>query len=82
MSAEQAVDIVAQVETDVGRHLVVARTAGMQAFARVADFGGEGFFDVEVDVFQIQRPAELSGVNFGENLGHAALDGGEVVMRR
>jgi hypothetical protein len=60
--AQQADDVVhgaAHVEADVGGHLVVARTAGVQALAGVADQLGQALFDVQVDVFQVQQPFEL-----------------------
>ncbi len=80
--AQQAADVVdgaAQVEADVGCDLVVARTAGMQAFAGIADQFGQAFFDVQVDVFQIQQPFKLAGVDFALDLAHAFLDGRIVV---
>ena len=53
-TGQNAVDRVAQVQADIGRHLVIARAAGVQALAGIADFGGQRGFDVEVDVFLVQ----------------------------
>ena len=80
--AQQAADVVdgaAQVEADVGGHLVVARTAGVQALAGVADQLGQALLDVEVDVFQVQQPFKLAARDFALDLGHALLDRGIVV---
>ena len=44
---------------DVGRHLVVARTAGVQALAGVADERGQALLDVEMHVFEIELPSNL-----------------------
>ena len=79
-SGQNAVDRVAQVEPDVGRHLVVAAAAGMQALAGVTDFGGQCGLDVEVDVFLVERPGELAGANLGQQLGHATADRLEIVL--
>jgi hypothetical protein len=76
---QHVVDGRAHVQADVGGHLVVARTAGVQALAGVADQLGQAFFDVQVDVFQVEQPFELAGVDFGADLRHAALDLGAVL---
>jgi hypothetical protein len=46
----------------------------------VADFGGERGFDVEVDVFPVQRPDELAGTDLGQQFGHAAPDRFQIVL--
>ncbi len=79
-AGHDAVDGVAQVEADIGRHLVVARATGVQALAGVADFGGERGFDVEMDIFLVQRPGELPGANLGQQFGHAAPDRLQIVL--
>jgi hypothetical protein len=68
------VDGVAQVEADVGRHLVVARAAGVQAFSRVADERGQALLDVQVHVLQVERPFEPAGFDLALHGFHAALD--------
>ena len=73
------VDGVAQVETDVGGDLVVARAAGMQALAGVADQRGEALLDVEVHIFEVNRPFELPGFDFLRHLRHAALNVGQIL---
>ncbi len=57
---QQSVDLVAQIQPHIGRHLVVARTAGVQAFAGVADQRGQPLLDIQVHVFQVQRPDEFA----------------------
>ena len=68
---QQFVDGGAQPQAHVGGDLVVARAAGVQPLAGVADQGGEAFFDVQVDVFQVERPFELAGADFVQDLRQA-----------
>jgi hypothetical protein len=66
--AQQAVDLVdrvAQPEPDVGGHLVVARAAGVQALAGIADKRGEALLDVEMHILVIEIPVELAGLDLG-----------------
>ena len=76
---EDVVDGGAHVQADVGRHLVVARAARVQALAGVADQFRQAFFDVQVHVFQVEQPLELAGFDLAADLGHAALDFGAVL---
>ena len=62
--AKDALNGGAGVEADVGRHLVVARAPGMQAFARVADAVGQAFFDVHMHIFQRRIPDEFTARDF------------------
>ena len=57
------VDLVAQVEPDVGGHLVVAGAPRVQLFAGVADVRGQRGLDVHVDVFQWDGPVEHAGLD-------------------
>ena len=66
-------DFVAQPQADIGGDLVVAAATGVQTFAGIADFIGEEFFDVHVNIFQIQRPFDAAVFDVGQNLGHALL---------
>ena len=52
------VDRVAQPQPHVGRDLVVARAAGVQALAGIADQRGQARLDVEVHVLEVERPGE------------------------
>ncbi len=76
---DDVVDGVAQVEADVGGHLIVAGAAGVQALAGVADQGSEALFDVEMHVFQVERPFELAGFDLLPDPGHAPFDVGQVL---
>ncbi len=48
------VDGVAQIKADVGGDLIVARAAGVQALAGIANERGEAFFDVEVHILEVE----------------------------
>ena len=74
-----AVDFAAQPQADVGRDLVVARAAGVQALAGIADQRRQARFDVQVHVFQIELPLELAALDFAPDLRHAALNRFQVV---
>jgi hypothetical protein len=50
----------------------------VQALAGVADQRGQALLDVEVHVFEVERPFELAGLDFLGDDGHAALDVGQV----
>jgi hypothetical protein len=63
---QDVVDGVAQPEADVGGDLVVARTAGVQALAGVANQRGQALLDVEVHVFEVELPFEAAGFDFFE----------------
>ena len=52
--ATQLIDLVAQPQAQVGRHLVVARARGMQPLARIADERGEASLDVEMHVLGVE----------------------------
>ena len=73
------VDFIAQPQAHIGRHLVVAAAAGVQALACVAHQLGQPCFDVEVNVFEFQLPLELAAFNVLCDLLQAALDVGQVL---
>ena len=50
----------------------------MQALAGFADQIGEPALDIEMDVFQVDGPAERAGLDLGLNRRHASLDIGEI----
>ncbi|MCY1421274.1 hypothetical protein D9M71_369240 [compost metagenome] len=72
---EDDVDLVAQPQADVGGHLVVARTAGVQLLAGDADAVGQACLDVHVHVFQVDAPVEAAGLDFALDLLQAVDDG-------
>ena len=73
------VDFGAQIETDVGRHLVVAGAARVEALAGVADKSSEARFDIEMHVFELKLPLERARQNFRADLVHAAADVFEIL---
>ena len=62
------VDLVAQPQPHVGRHLVVARAAGVQPLAGVADALRQARLDVEVHVLELELPLERAGLDLGGDL--------------
>ncbi len=82
-AAQQGQDVVdggAHVQADVGRDLVVARAAGVQALAGIADQFGQALLDVQVHIFQVEQPFEAAGLDLGPDLGHAAFDLGAILL--
>ena len=79
--AAQLVDLRAQPQPHVGRHLVVARARGMQALARVADQRRQPALDVEVHVLGVERPAKAPGVDLPPDALEAAPDRRQVAAR-
>ena len=59
--AVERVDGVAHPQPEIGRHLVVARTRGVQPPGGLADQLGEPALHVHVDVFQRTLERELAG---------------------
>ena len=57
------VDLVPQVQTDIGGYLIVAASAGVQLLARNTDTVGEACFNVHVHVFKADRPLEVAGLD-------------------
>jgi hypothetical protein len=57
------VDLVAQPQPHVGGDLVVARAAGVQPLAGVADQLGQAGLDVQVHVLQVELPVEAAGLD-------------------
>ena len=75
---ERLVDGCAQVKPDVGCHLVIARAARMQPLAGVTHERDQTLLDVEVNIFEVDRPGELSLPYFIDDACHTALDVGQV----
>ena len=69
----QSVDLVAEVQPDVGGDLIVARAAGVQSLADVSNDLDEAGLDVHVHVFARHGPFECTVVDFLVN-GVQAVD--------
>ena len=69
----QGVAVVPQSQADVQRHLVVPAAAGVQAFAGVADAGGEGLLHEGMDVLGVGVDGEGAG-------GQVIRDGGQTAQ--
>jgi hypothetical protein len=74
-------DLVAQPEADVGRDLVVARAAGVQALAGVAGELDQARLDVEMHVFEVDSPGEVAALDLLAHRRQPALDRRQVGRR-
>ena len=68
-------DFTADIHVRIQSNLVVPTASSMQAFASFADGIGQSFFDVHVDVFQLNGEIEFSLFNLLENRLQALDDG-------
>ena len=80
-------DLVAQPEAHVGRDLVVARAAGVQALAGIAGELHQAGLDVEMHVLELGAPLEGAALDLGGDRREAGLDraqvgGGDDALRR
>ena len=66
---QQHVDGVADIELEIGRHLVVARAGGVQAPGGIADLFAQPAFDIHVNVFECARESEFAALDLGQHLG-------------
>ena len=80
LAVEMVADI-ADIEAEIGRHLVVARTRGVETPGCGADQVLEPLLDIHMDVFQRARKSEGAAVDFGLNLLEAALYVSRVGLR-
>jgi hypothetical protein len=62
---DHVIDAVAQVQAQVGRYLIVARTPGVQFLAGVADALDQACLDIHVYVFERRVPLEPVGIDLG-----------------
>lgn len=79
-AADDFVDLGAEIETDVGRHLIVARATRVKPLAGVADQGREAGLDVEVHVLKLKLPGESAFRDFLLDLRHPVFDRLQVVL--
>ena len=61
---DDAIDLAAQPQPQVGGHLVVARTASVQPLAGVADEIGQSLLDVEMHILELEFPVELASARY------------------
>ena len=64
----ERVDLVADVETEIRRHLIIARARRMQAPGCGADQFRQTRLDIHVDVFERARENEFAAVDLGLDL--------------
>ncbi len=70
----ERVDLVADIETEVRRHLIIARARRVQAPGGRADELGKPGFDVHVNIFERARKLERAAVDLGADLRQAFGD--------
>ena len=76
------VECAPHVQPKIGSDLVVARTPGMQSFARVADQLGQSLFDIQMDIFEIERPDKFVAFDFATDGRHPVFDRSEIRGRK
>ena len=76
---QNLIDRIAHVEANIGCHLVVTGTARVQTLTRVANQFSQAFFNIEMDVFQVEQPSKLTALDFCADLCHATLNVGIVL---
>jgi hypothetical protein len=72
--AHRDVDLGAQPQPDVGGDLVISRTRRVQSFAGIARQIGEALLDIQMDVFEVDAPAERTVLDVGPDARHAIAD--------
>src|SRR5690606_4567690 len=76
--ASDIVDGCAQIESDVCRYLVIARTGGMQPFACITYQFCQSPFDIKVNILLFEPPVEFTISDFLADLFQAFFDGFEI----
>ena len=71
---QDQVDFIAQPQADIGGHLVVTATTGVQFLAGHTDTVGEAGLDIHVHVFQVDAPVERTGFDLTADGGQAVND--------
>ena len=72
---EDQIDVVPEIHSDVGCHLIVSASAGVQRFALLADSVGERGFDVHVNILKLNGPREDTGFDVGSDFVQASDNG-------
>ncbi len=62
-----SVDFIAQIQANIGGHLIIARASGVQLFTRDADAASQFRLDVHVHVFKAHRPGKVARDYLGAN---------------
>ncbi len=79
---QDRVDLVPDIKTEVGGHLVVARPRCMQLAGNRPDELGEPALDIEMDVLELRLEVKLARLDLGRDLVEAARDGGGFLRRQ
>ena len=66
----------AQVQAQVGSHLIIPRSARVQLFADVTNQFGQSRFDVHVHIFAGHGPLKRPLLYLGQDIGETLLDRG------
>ena len=71
---DDLLDLLFHIHTHIKRNLIVARAAGVQTLARVADALGQQLLDVHVDVLVVERELHLAVFDVFQNILQALDD--------
>ena len=77
----QGRDLVTEIETQVGRHLIITAASRMKLGPRITDAVGQLLLDIHVNIFQIDGELNLTGGNLLTEGIQTLLDGGKLGLR-
>ena len=75
------VNLSAAVQARIGGHLVIAGAGGVQLGTGGPDAAGQLAFDVHVHILELHAPAEVAGLDVGQDLLQAVGNGIELILR-
>jgi hypothetical protein len=78
---ELLIDFAAQPETNVSCDLIVSGSGGVQSFTGVANELCKPSLDIQMDIFQINRPDKRTMIDFGSYSRHALNNRVEIGVR-
>ena len=72
-------DLMAQVEPQIHRHLVIPAAGGMEPLAGIADLSGEKALHIHVDILVVLRQLRLTGFDVLEHLLESRRNGRRIL---
>ena len=78
----QGRNLVTEIETQVGRYLIITAASRMKLGPRITDAVGQLLLDIHVDIFQIDGELKLTGGNLLTDGIQTLLNGGKLGLRQ